>query len=190
MKSRIPAFLIALLPLALTGCGVARSLTTRHLDFEQNIVPSLNGGAVYQSVSDTHGPVGPLPFEIQINGDVRTKFDQYNGGVDSAYLTYAISNEGSASVRLRLWTIVAAGSPIFQDTAPLLLDVNIPAGQTVVVDKNTAARSEALRSTAETILRNGSVKANLYFEADSPDAAAKVTVTQLTVAGRAHGSLF
>lgn len=190
MRNKIAIAGLVLIPVLLAGCGVARSLTTRHLDFDQNIVPSLNGGAVYESISDTHGPIGPLPFELQLNGDVRDKFDKYNGGVDSAYFTYSISNESTANVRLRLWTIVAAGSPVFQDTAPLLLDVTIPAGQTVIVDSSNAVRSEALRSTAENVLRNASVRANLYFEADSADGAAKVTVNRLDVAGRAHGSLF
>lgn len=190
MRTRIALSFAALIPIVLAGCGIARSLTTRHLDFDQNIVPSLNGGSAYESISDTHGPIGPLPFELQLTGDVRDKFDKYNGGVDSAYLTYSISNAGSADVRLRVWTIVAAGKPAFQDSAPLLLDVTVPAGQTVSVDSSTATRSEALRSTAENVLRNASVQANLYFESDSTAGSAKVTVNRLDVAGRAHGSLF
>jgi hypothetical protein len=186
---------------ALSGCTLARQATTRKFDFVQNLIPTRNHGSQYETgFSDTGGPTGPLPFDIPITGDVRDKYDKYHGGVDYAYLTYKASTSANAAVRVRLWaTLHDANSSCPQifnglvpDTAQVILDVTIPAHGSVNNETTQPFNTEELRRIVEALLQQpNDASACVYVQADCPDdPGGNVSVTDLNVLGRAHGSLF
>jgi hypothetical protein len=183
-----------------TGCTVARQLTTRRLNFTENLIPTRNHGSSYSTgLSDTGGPIGPLPFDIQITGEVRDKYDKYHGGVDYSYLTYRATSTANAPVRVRLWASLANSlnaCPQIEngqvpETATLILDVTIPPKGTIDNQTAEAHNIETLRQIVEALLlRPYNAAACVYTQAESEDKTGNVTITQLDVRGRAHGSLF
>jgi hypothetical protein len=197
--------LVALVALTLAGCSVARQLTTKRIGFTENLIPSRNHGDTYSTgTTDTGGPIGALPFDIQITGDVRTKYDKYNGGVDYAYLTYNAFNSGSAPVRIRLWATLAGnlnqcpaitqddqGVPQVPEEAKVILDVTLPPKGSVNNFSDPSHNTEELRQIVEALLqRPDRAAACVYTQAESADPNGNVTISQLNVVGRAHGSLF
>lgn len=201
MSTRAFLAAAALACVALGGCTLGRQITTRKFNFTQNLIPSRNHGDIYQTgFSDTGGPIGPLPFDIQITGDVRDKYDRYHGGVDYAYLTYKASTTATAPVRVRLWATLASAvgqCPQIVDgkvpeEARVILDVTIPAGGSVNNEGVAPFNTEQLREIVQALLEQpNSAAACVYVEADCPtDPSGNVIVTDLNVLGRAHGSLF
>ena len=200
MKTRALTALAIAASLILTGCSVARQLTTRSLDFTENLIPTRNHGSSYSTgLSDTEGPIGPLPFDIQITGEVRDKYDKYHGGVDYAYLTYRAQSTADAPVRVRLWASLAGnlnqcpeivGGRV-PETASLILEVTIPPNGTVENIAVAPHNVDTLRAIVEALLeRPYNAAACVYTQAESEDKTGNVTITQLDVRGRAHGSLF
>ncbi len=200
MTTRVLTAVAILACLALTGCSVARQLTTRSLDFTENLIPSRNGGKSYSTgLSDTGGPIGPLPFNIQITGDVRDKYDKYHGGVDYAYLTYKATSTATAPVRVRLWASLATSlnqCPAIIDgqvpeTATMILEVTIPPGGSVNNATVAPHNVDTLRQIVQALLeRPFNAAACVYTQAESTHPNGNVTITDLNVRGRAHGSLF
>jgi hypothetical protein len=190
----------ALAAVAFTGCTAARHLTTKRLSFTENLLPSRNHNSSYSTgTTDTGGPIGPLPFDIQITGDVRNKYDKFHGGVDYAYLTYKAVNSGSAPVRIRLWANLAGTldecPPILNGQPPVeaevILDVTLPAHSTTDNYAAPASNSEELRKIVQALLEQPDrAAACVYTQAESTDPNGNVTILDLNVKGRAHGSLF
>lgn len=200
MKGYTLSAIVIVACLLLTGCSVARQLTTRSLSFTENLIPSRNHGSSYSTgLSDTEGPIGPLPFDIQITGEVRDKYDKYHGGVDYAYLTYRANSTASAPVRVRLWASLATNlnqCPEIVDgevpeTATLILEVTIPPHGTVDNTDTPSHNIETLRDIVQALLeRPFNAAACVYTQAESTDPNGNVTITHLDVKGKAHGSLF
>ena len=195
---------LALAAATLTGCTLARSVTTKRMDFTENLLPSRNHGSSYSTgTTNTGTPIGPLDFDIQITGDIRTKYDKYNGGVDYAYLTFKAFNSGPAPVRVRLWATLAGDlnqcPPITVDgngqaqvpaEAELILDVTLPANGSLDNYAEPPHNTEELRRIVEALLeRPDRAAACIYTQADST-ADGNITIVDLNVKGRAHGSLF
>jgi len=195
---------LALATMVLAGCSLARQATTRRLGFTENLLPSRNHGSSYSTgTTNTGGPIGPLPFDIQITGDIRNKYDKYNGGVDYAYLTWKAENTGSQPVRVRLWASLA---PSLNQCSPLIVTeagVQVPEDATVILDvvlppkaitNNYAAPGqnvEELREIVQALLeRPDKSAACVYTQAESTDPNGNITILDLNVVGRAHGSLF
>lgn len=193
MKTRAALAIVVLAALALGGCTLTRELTTRSIGFTENLIPSRNKGSSYTNLSDTGGPIGPLPFDIQITGDIRNKYDKYNGGVDWAFLTYRVTNSASAPVRIRLWATLATSldeCPFDNETSPLILDVTIQPNQTVTFDKTQGQNIEELRRITEALLRSPlNAAACVYVQAECSDPTGRITLHQLDIVGQAHGSL-
>ncbi|HEY3413793.1 MAG TPA: hypothetical protein VGM51_12185 [Armatimonadota bacterium] len=201
MRTRAILAAALLATITLSGCTLARQVTTRKFDFTQNLIPTRNHGDKYDTgFSDTGGPIGPLPFDIVITGDVRDKYDKYHGGVDYAYLTYKAHTTATAPVRVRLWatlgTSVGDCPPVVNGQVPeqaqVILDVTIPANGLVDNESTKPFNTEELRKIVEALLMQpNNSAACVYVEADCPDdPAGNVEVTDLNVLGRAHGSLF
>ena len=201
MRTRAILAAALLATITLSGCTLARQVTTKKFDFTQNLIPTRNHGDTYDTgFSDTGGPIGPLPFDIVITGDVRDKYDKYHGGVNYAGLTYKAHTTSNAPVRVRLWatlgTSVGQCAPVTNnqvpDTAQVILDVTIPANGSVDNTTTKSYDTEELRKIVEALLQQpNSAAACVYVQADCPeDPAGHVIVTELTVVGRAHGSLF
>lgn len=201
MRTRAILAVALLATVTLGGCTLARQATTRKFDFTQNLIPTRNHNAQYETgYADTGGPVGPLPFDIQITSDVRDKYDKYHGGVDYAYLTYTAHTTAKAPVRVRLWATLASAvgqcpplnNGAVPDTAQVILDVTIPAGGTINNENTQPFNTEELRKIVEALLQEpNNAAACVYVQADCPDdPAGNVIVTDLNVLGRAHGSLF
>lgn len=196
---------LALAAITLSGCSLARQATTRGLGFTENLLPTRNHGSSYSTgTTDTGGPIGPLPFDIQITGDVRDKYDKYHGGVDWAFLTYKAENSGSQPVRVRLWATLAGtlnecpeiivdadGNAQVPPEATVILDVTLPPHS--ITDNYAAPRHnvEELRNIVQALLeRPDKAAACVYTEAQSADPNGNITILDLNVVGRAHGSLF
>lgn len=201
MRTRAILAVALLATITLSGCTLARQVTTKKFDFTQNLIPTRNHGDVYDTgFSDTGGPIGPLPFDIVITGDVRDKYDKYHGGVDYAYLTYKAHTTANAPVRVRLWATLATSvgqcppitNNLVPDQAQVILDVTIPANGSVDNTATQPFNTEELRKIVEALLQQpNSAAACVYVQADCPDdPAGHVIVTDLNVLGRAHGSLF
>lgn len=194
MKTRFPLLLAVLCCIPLAGCTIARQLTTRGLDFTENLIPDRNGGKPYSAVSDTGGPIGPLPFNIQITGEVRDKFDRYHGGVDWAYLSYRAVNTAKAPARVRLWATLSDSinhCPVDNNDATLILDVTLPPNQTVEFRRGDGSNIEELRRIVEALLRAPETSAAcVYVQAECADVNGIIRLEELNVEGRAHGSLF
>lgn len=202
MRTKACLALVILTSITLNGCTLARQATTKRFDFTQNLIPTRNHGDTYSTgFSDTSGPIGPLPFDIQITGDVRDKYDKYNGGVDYAYLTYKAKTTAKAPVRVRLWATLSAGigqcAPItpegqVPESAQVILDVTIPANGSVDNTGTSPANAEELRRIVEALLQQpNNAAACVYVQTDClDDPAGNVIVLELNVLGRAHGSLF
>jgi hypothetical protein len=178
----------------LSGCTIARQLTTKRLDFDQNIIPERNSGRPYDAASDTDGPIGPIEGDIVITGEVRDKYDRYHGGVDYAYLTYRVTNSANAPVRVRLWVTLAPSiqaCPPHTEMATQILDVTIPAQSTITFTREQGSNIEALRRVVEALLQSpATAAACVYVQADCDDPDGTVRIHELTVVGRARGSLF
>jgi hypothetical protein len=181
----------------LAGCTLAREVTTKRLDFTQNIIPERNNNTVYNpGLSDTNGPIGPQQYNIVITGEVKDKYDRYHGGVDYAFFTYKVENKATAPIRLRLWAIVSGSCPpIVGGQVPAeakqMLDINIPAGQTAVFTKSQGSNIDTLRQIVENVLqRPDNAGACIYVQADCADLNGTFIIDDLTVVGRARGSLF
>lgn len=196
---------LGLAAVALAGCSLARQVTTRGLDFSENLLPTRNHNSPYSTgTTDTGGPIGPLPFDIQITGDVRNKYDKYNGGVDWAYLTFKAVNSGSQPVRVRLWATLAGslnqcpelvvtsdGKISPPPEAQVILDVTLPPHSTTNNYAEPRHNVEELRQIVQALLeRPDKSAACVYTEADSTDGSGNITIQDLNVVGRAHGSLF
>lgn len=200
MTTRVLATVAILGCLVLAGCSVARQITTRGLNFTENLIPSRNNGGTYSTgFSDTEGPIGPLPFDIQITGEVRDKYDKYHGGVDYAYLTYRAESTADTPVRVRLWASLATDlnqCPEIEngkvpETASLILEVVIPPRGSVDNRDAKSHNVEALRQIVQALLeRPFNAAACVYTQAESEQADGNVTITELNIKGRAHGSLF
>ncbi len=194
MTYRMFAALAALSCVTLSGCTLGRQVTTKRFDFTQNLIPDRNHGSTYTTISETGGPIGPLPFDIVITGDVRDKYDKYHGGVDYAYLTYKATNSANAPVRVRLWAALAAdlnNCPPDNTDAPLILDVTIPAKGTVELLKGQGQNVEPLRVVVEALLsRPANSAACVYTQGECSDPNGQITIHRLEVVGRARGSLF
>lgn len=196
-KSRALWWIACALSLVLAGCSLARQVTTKRLDFTQNIIPERNGGIPYNpGQSDTNGPIGPTQYDIVITGEVKDKYDKYHGGVDYAYFTYRVRNVADAPIRLRLWA-VASGQcpPVIEGEVPAeasqLLDINVPARQTLVFSRGQGGNIELLRRIVENVLqRPDRAGACIYVQAESEDKSGTFVIEDLSVVGRAHGSLF
>ena len=182
--------------IALSGCSLGRQVTTKRFDFTQNIIPDRNHGAPYVTTPNTGGEPVLVTFQIEITGDVRSKYDRYHGGVDYAFLTYDATSKSNAPIRVRLWTkpardLSSCPQPADVATTAPVLDVTIPPGGRVTFNKSQGSNVESLRQVVESLLNNpGNSAACVYVQAETTDPAGVITINKLEVEGQAHGSLF
>ena len=184
-----------LVVVVLSGCGIARSLTTRHYGFNYAIKSP-------PPLDSTVGTPADMPFVVASNAviadDLVSKFDKYHGGVDWAGLNYtATLSRGEAATVKFLVSLTAPTGSVGQYVVPAdavqLEDFTLTtaAPQLVVTEPSTAPNA-ALVTFMNTMLRNnngGAITVYLYFKISSPSGG-HLALTGISIKGIAHGSLF
>ena len=195
MKTTCILLIIILLIPFVNGCGALRSLTTKHFDFDYTV----SNPAVFDSPTGTpDGEALVTSTYATIADDLVNKFDKYHGGIDWAGLKYNAQLQRGDEVRLKLMASLNApiGSGMnieLPDNAALISDITLTsADNTIIKDETTIGnRNEALRTFLEDTLdnSNGMFKVYIYFIVTSPTGG-RLVVKDISISGRAHGSLF
>jgi hypothetical protein len=179
----------------LCGCGALRSLTTQHYAFSY----AIPAPPAFSS------PVGTPPGEpyvtdttVTITDELVTKFDKYHGGVDWAGLVYNADLSRGTNVNLKF--LVSLTAPVtvggvvqVPADAVQLEDFTLTsADPTLSVDETQSTPNTALATFLANSLRtaSGSLTVYLYFEVTAPSGGGDLALSQISIHGLAHGSLF
>lgn len=182
---------VAALVALLSGCGAMRSLTTKRISFGPY-------NAADQTFASPVAGTMVVTSSFEITGDVISKFDKYNGGIDWAgisYLAQATQPAPDINIKFYISTTAPVGAPP---------NVQVPAGSALIDEINLSALSPtasknadadhnaALAHVIDAALRAGSggnQTIYVYFQA-STSGPGSMSITGISVKGVAHGSLF
>jgi hypothetical protein len=172
----------ALTMAALTGCSLARSLTTEHKTFTYSIaMPPVPANVTEQG-------------QLTLDEQVENTYSKYHGGVDWSCLGYQASNSSAiqpATVKLyaSLSGSVASNQLDQQATLIQTITVNPSASQTVSIDQ--APKDDALSSFLSQALSQHQVTTIYFYAAgSSADPSAVVNIQNFTARVQVHGSYF
>lgn len=188
---------IALLIVALAGCGTLRSLTTRKYPFTY---PVPDPGTITSPLAGTV----VVTSSATITDDLVSKFDKYHGGIDWAGLSFTTQlgafPPGAALANVTVDFYASETAPV--GTPP---NVQVPADAvliehlalsaatpTISRQETEASPNAGLRDFINAALRNNtgtSKTVYVYFKISS-DAPGSISLNGISLNGRAYGSLF
>jgi hypothetical protein len=166
----------------LSGCGVARQLTTQHKTYSYTVsLPPMPANTESNS-------------QFAIDANVRDTYHKYHGGVDWTKLAYQASN-GSTLQPATFKTYVSLTSGIaanqLDQQATLIDTIDLAAGENRTVTLAQAANNDVLKSfLANALSQNQVDNIYVYVATASTDATAMVTVQNYTFQVGVHGSYF
>ena len=177
-----------------SGCGVARSLTTKHFDFNYSIPAP---PAFDSTVGTQANQPLVLSTSATIEDDLISKFDKYHGGIDWAGMNFTANLTRGDNVNLKFLVSLTAptgaiGAMQVPSDAVQIEDFTLTATQNTLTHTETSTTAnEPLRKFLETSVRqaNGNLKIYLYFRITAPSGG-RLALSKISLAGLAHGSLF
>jgi hypothetical protein len=166
----------------LTGCGVARSLTTQHRTYSYTVsLPPVPANTEANS-------------QFAIDSNVQGTYQKYHGGVDWTKLAYQASNGSTLqSATFKTYVSLTNGIPADQldQQATLIGTIDLAPSENRTVTLAQAAKNEPLRAFLANALSHSQVdNIYVYVATSSADATAMVTVQDYTVQVGVHGSYF
>ena len=172
----------ALLAGLLSGCGLARQLTTQHRTYTYSVslppVPANTMG---------HG-------QVTLDEQVQNTYIKYHGGVDWTRLAYQAQNSSALqSSTLKVYVSLADSVPPSQldQQATLIETIALAPSEKRAVTLAQAPTNDALRAfLASALSQRGVSTVHFYAAAASADPSATVTVQSFTAQVQVHGSNF
>jgi hypothetical protein len=166
----------------LSGCGVARKLTTRHKTFTYTVdLPPAPANTM------AHG-------QYTLDEEVQNTYNKYHGGVDETRLAYRARNSSAAQpATLKLYVSVngSLSSSQLEEQATLVETIALTPSEERTVPLATAPNNAPLRAFLADVLSRTSVTAvHFYAATTSADPIAVVTVQDFTTQVEVHGSYF
>lgn len=195
MKKVVVSLSVISILMLLSGCGVMRSLTTKYFNFSYNVG---NPPAIDSPVGTPDGHPLVVSAHADIADDLVKKFDKYNGGIDWAGMKFNAELTHGTQMNLKMLASLTApaGSGtdiVIPSDAVQIEDITLTAAQSVIVRDETVdgSRNEPLRKFISDILHNsnGNLRVYIYFAVSSPSGG-RLVATNISINGKAHGSLF
>lgn len=179
----------------ISGCGVMRTLTTKSFTFHYDVG---NPPAIDSPAGTPAGDPLVVSTHADISDDLVKKFDKFNGGIDWAGMKYTAELKRGTDLNLKMLASLTppTGSGldvVIPSDAVQIEDITLTAAQSVVIRDETVegSRNPALRDFIKAILdaSTGNIRVYIYFVVSSPDGG-RLEVTNISIDGKAHGSLF
>jgi hypothetical protein len=187
MQNRFPAHTLiaaaaACLAGTLTGCGLARDLTTQHRTYAYTVsLPPVPANTMGQG-------------QVTLDEQVQNTYQKYHGGVDWTRLAYQAQNSSTLQPStLKLYASLTGSVPATQldQQATLFETITLAPSESRTVTLAQAPNNDALRAFLASALSQRS-ESTIYFyaAASSTDPSATVTVQSFTAQVQVHGSYF
>lgn len=178
------------------GCGAVRSLTTRNFMFAYDVG---NPPAIDSPVGTPAGHPLVVTTHADITDDLVKKFDKFHGGIDWAGMKFRAELTRGNDVNLKLLASLTPPTGSGTDVAlpadaSLIEDITLTSALRVITrdETTTGAHNEALRKFIADTLNSssgGNVRVYIYFEVSS-SSGGRLVVTNISINGKAHGSMF
>jgi hypothetical protein len=166
----------------LSGCSLARDLTTRHKTFTYSVsLPPVPANTM------AHG-------SYTLDEQVQNTYSKYHGGVDWTRVAYhARNNSAVQPATMKLYVSLADNVPSNQldQQATLIETIALTPSEDRTVTLDQAPKNEPLRAFLASALSQGNVSTlHFYGAVSSSDATATITMPDFTTQVEAHGSYF
>ncbi|MHB1458865.1 MAG: hypothetical protein ACYC0V_18290 [Armatimonadota bacterium] len=195
MKKVADLLIVVLILFLLNGCGVMRTLTTKYFTFSYNVG---DPPAIDSPVGTPNGDPLVVATHADIADDLIKKFDKYNGGIDWAGMKFTAELKRGTQMNLKMLASItpptgSGMSIVIPSDAVQIEDISLTAAQSIIIRDETIEgnRNEPLRKFISDMLQNssGNLRVYIYFVTATPDGG-KLVVTNISINGKAHGSLF
>jgi hypothetical protein len=184
MRNRSLTWIVSVTCLAglLSGCGLARDLTTQHRTYAYTVsLPPVPANTM------EHG-------QVTLDEQVENTYNKYHGGVDWTRLAYQAQNSSAIQPStLKLYVSLSGSLTANQldQQATLIETMTLAPSENRTVTLAQAPTNNAFRAFLANALSQGSASTvHFYALNSSTDPSATVTLQSFTTQVQVHGSYF